>query len=393
MSPTNSRDPSKYALIIVGSGLFGSTVGRLFVEEFKLPVLILEKRNHPGGNSWSEIDSETGIEFHTYGSHLFHTSNQKVWDFISRFSEFTNYRHKVVAKHQNRFFNIPINLQTLSNFFDQPFTPTEALAFLNQFHLPTDKHSSFEDLARGNLGDKLYEAFFMNYTKKQWQTDPKLLPGEIFRRIPIRFNFNSDYFDDEYQGLPKHGYNSLIKNLLDHPLLHVALSTDFFDLRSTLKDKKTIIYTGPLDRYFDYSQGVLGWRTLDFEREVIRVRDFQGNSVVNYVDADVAYTRIHEFKHLHPERPYASDQTLIMREYSRFAQREDDPYYPINSSQDRKALERYRELAKKEKGVFFGGRLGSYLYLDMHMAIASAINLFENSLKDYIRTNPDSVKL
>jgi UDP-galactopyranose mutase len=384
-----SIDPSKYALIIVGSGLFGSTVGRLIVEEFNIPVLVLEKRNHPGGNSWSEIDSETGIEFHTYGSHLFHTSNQRVWDFINRFSEFTSYRHRVVAKHKNKYFDIPINLQTLSNFFDYPFTPTEAKEFLSKFHIPNDKSVSFEELARGSIGDALYEAFFMNYTKKQWQIDPKLLPGEIFRRIPIRFSFNNDYFDDAYQGLPKDGYGKLISNLLNHPLLHVSLNTDFFDLRPTLKHNRAIVYTGPLDRYFNYSQGVLGWRTLDFEREVIDVKDFQGTSVVNYVDADVNYTRVHEFKHLHPERRYLTEQTLIMREYSRFAQIGDDPYYPINSSQDRKVLESYRELAKKEKGVFFGGRLGSYLYLDMHMAIASAINLFENSLKDYIRIHLD----
>jgi len=376
----------------VGSGLFGSTVGRLFVEEFKLPVLILEKRNHPGGNSWSEIDSETGIEFHTYGSHLFHTSNQKVWDYINKFSEFTNYRHKVVAKHQNKFFNIPINLQTLSNFFDYPFTPSEAAIFLNQFHQSTQEQSSFEELARDKLGDRLYEAFFMHYTRKQWQTDPKLLPGEIFRRIPIRFNFNSEYFDDTFQGLPKDGYSKLITNLLNHHLIHVSLNTDFFNLRSTLKDKQIIVYTGPLDRYFDYCQGVLGWRTLDLELEVVKVKDFQGNSVVNYVDADVPYTRIHEFKHLHPERHYTSNQTLIMREYSRFANREDEPYYPINSRQDRKNLEKYRELAKKEQNVFFGGRLGSYLYLDMHMAIASAFNLFENSIRDHIKAHPNLVE-
>ena len=391
MSVLTNIDFSKYSIVIVGSGLFGLTVARLFVEEFRIPALIIEKRNHPGGNSWSEIDSETGIEFHAYGSHLFHTSNQRVWDFVRRFTEFTNYRHKVIAKHNNKFFNVPINLQTISQFFDYPFSPMEAKAFFSKLPRSNESGTSFDQLARENIGDELYQAFFLNYTAKQWQTDPKLLSGEIFRRIPIRLDFNNDYFDDKFQGLPKLGYSEFIKSLLNHPLLHVSLNTDFFDVRKSLHSRSLIVYTGPVDKYFNYSRGVLGWRTLDFEKEIVGVDDFQGTAVVNYVDSDVNFTRIHEFKHLHPERNYPKGKTLIMREFSRFARIEDEPYYPINTTEDRMKLSNYRELMRREKGVFFGGRLGTYQYLDMHMAIASAMNLFYNTLIDYFHGSQNPV--
>ena len=380
--PQVKRAPlDSYPIIIVGSGLFGLTIAQLVASKLNKRVLIIEKRNHPGGNSWSETDPTTGIEFHTYGSHLFHTNNLRVWNFVNQFTEFTNYRHRVLAKHNDAFFNIPINLQTMSQFFGKAFSPNQARLYFEE--LPNKSEGlprNFAEAAISSIGHPLYAAFFESYTKKQWQTDPRSLPAETFKRIPIRFTFNSDYFDDTYQGLPKHGYSQLINRMLQNPNIDYLLNTDFFEFNRYDLQGKLIIYTGPIDRYYDYQHGVLGWRTLDFRREIVDVSDFQGNAVVNYPDLDVEFTRIHEFRHLHPERKYEPNKTLIMREYSRFAGKSDEPYYPINTTEDRLKLKLYREKAKREKNVIFGGRLGSYQYLDMHMAIASAFTTFENEV-------------
>ena len=382
MPYVNRASLGAYPVIVVGSGLFGLTIAQLVATELNKHVLIIEKRSHPGGNSWSQTDSVTGIEFHTYGSHLFHTNNVRVWNFVNQFSEFTNYRHRVFAKHKDSFFNIPINLQTMSHFFGKTFSPDQAKRYFEAFaNENIASPSNFAEAAISTIGLPLYEAFFEGYTRKQWQTDPTLLPAETFRRIPIKYTFNSDYFDDLYQGLPKHGYSQLIHKMLNHPKIDCLLETDFFDLnRKDLKDR-VIVYTGPIDRYFNYQHGVLGWRTLDLIQEVVELSDFQGNSVVNYPDPDVEFTRIHEFRHLHPERKYQPNKTLIMREYSRFAGKEDEPFYPINTAEDRLKLKLYRERIKQERNVIFGGRLGSYQYLDMHMAIASAFTTFENDVR------------
>jgi UDP-galactopyranose mutase len=241
--------------------------------------------------------------------------------------------------------------------------------------------TNLEDKAISLIGRPLYEAFIKGYTQKQWQTDPRQLPSEIINRLPVRYNLDANYFDDKYQGLPSQGYGKWFEAMIDHPLIEIKTGFDFFDIKSDLVGQVPVIYTGPLDRYFDYCHGELGWRTLDFEMEHLAMDDFQGTSVMNYADLDVPFTRIHEFKHFHPEREYAKDQTVIMREFSRFATQQDDPYYPINTEQDRKKLIQYRELASGESGVWFGGRLGTYTYLDMHMAIASALTLHSQTNK------------
>jgi UDP-galactopyranose mutase len=371
---------SDYELIICGSGLFGLTIAREYLRAFDKRVLVLEKRPHPGGNSWSEIDDETGIEVHKYGSHLFHTSNEKVWAFVNQFSEFIPYRHKVIAKTGTRFFGLPINLLTLSQFFGNAFSPQEARDFLSKVAVNIDTPKNFEEAAISQIGVELYETFFQNYTRKQWQTNPTDLGADVYRRIPVRFTFEDGYFNDTYQGLPKHGYADLIKRMLDHEKLDLVLEFDFNSIKQEIGDQQIVVYTGPIDQYFDYTFGALGWRTLDFEIERLAIDDFQGNSVVNYVDLDIPFTRIHEFKHLHPEREYLPLSTLIMKEYSRFANQGDEPYYPINTQENRKKLVKYRELISKTSNVFFGGRLGSFQYLDMHMAIASALTMFSNEI-------------
>ena len=237
--------------------------------------------------------------------------------------------------------------------------------------------ANLEERAIGLIGRPLYEAFIRDYTAKQWQTDPKDLPAEVISRLPVRYTYDNRYFNDTWEGLPVDGYTAWLERMADHPNIDVKLSTDYFDESQPLSKKATVgqvpvVYTGPVDRYFDYAEGELSWRTLDFEQDVLPIGDFQGTSVMNYADADVPYTRIHEFKHFHPERAdrYPTDKTVVVREYSRFATRADEPYYPVNTADDRAGLLAYRELAKGEKDVLFGGRLGTYQYLDMHMAVS-----------------------
>ena len=365
-------------VIIVGSGLFGLTCANLLTQRPDVRVLIIEKRSHIGGNAYSYFDEVTGIEVHKYGSHLFHTSNSKVWDYVNQFTGFNDYRHVVYSVHNNELFSLPVNLHTISQIYGEFLTPDQAKARIKEDSIHEISEENFESKAISSIGKNLYESLFKGYTHKQWQLDPRKLPANVFGRLPIRFNLDNSYFNDTYQGLPLKGYESWFKSMIDNDRISIELNTDFFDLKEYIKSQsKLVIYTGPLDRYFQYEFGPLGWRTLDFETEVHDVSDFQGTSVINYPDLDVSFTRIHEFRHLHPERTYSKNQTVIMREFSRQAGFEDEPYYPINSPEDREKLAQYRKLQELESNTFFGGRLGTYLYLDMHMAIASAMNMIE----------------
>ena len=224
------------------------------------------------------------------------------------------------------------------------------------------------------------------YTAKQWQTDPKHLSADIITRLPVRYTYDNRYFNDTHEGLPKDGYTAWLERMADHPNIEVRLDTDFFDVADEYKGKVPIVYTGPIDEYFGHSEGRLSWRTVDLEAEVKDVDDFQGTSVVNYNDQEVPYTRILEFKHFHPERTHLPGKTVVVHEYSRFAEKDDEPYYPVNTAEDRAKLLKYRELAKQEPMVLFGGRLGTYKYLDMHMAIGSALSMFDNVLRPHFET-------
>ena len=339
---------------------------------------MLEKRNHIGGNAYSRFDEETGIEIHEYGSHLFHTSNEKVWEYINKFTSFTDYVHRVKIKSGQQIYSMPINLHTINQFLKQSLSPLEARQWVKECSSEiTSLPKNLEEKAISLIGRPLYEAFIRGYTQKQWQTEPKLLPESIIARLPVRYNFDDRYFNDTYEGLPTDGYTAWLTAMTKHPKIKLVTGIDFFDIKDKISSNQKVIYTGPIDRYFNYSQGVLGWRTLDFETTKLNIEDFQGTSVLNYADVEVPFTRIHEFKHFHPKRKYAENKTIIMHEYSRFASRHDEPYYPINTEEDRAMLERYRTLAEAEKNVYFGGRLGRYQYLDMHMAISSALQLAE----------------
>ena len=369
-------------IVIIGVGFFGSVIAERIANVLEIPVTVLEKRSHIGGNCYSEIDKDTGIEYHKYGTHIFHTDNEKVWEYINRFTAFNSYRHQVLSTHKEKVFQMPINLETINSFYNINLKPHEVTSFLqkevaNETNLDI---STFEGYTISKVGRPLYEAFIKNYTLKQWNIEPKSMSASIIKRLPFRTDYNESYYNSPYQGIPTDGYTSIFKKLLSNPLIDVQLNSDFFDIKNKLTKDALIIYSGPIDQYFDYCYGKLDWRTLEFENEIKPHNDYQGTSVMNYADLEVPYTRIHEPKHLHPERNYAKDKTLIIKEYSKL----DDgsnPYYPINDKRNQELILKYKALADKEKNLIIAGRLGDYKYYDMHQTIARALEVFEDIKK------------
>lgn len=372
----------KYDVIVAGGGIFGLTVAERAANVLGRNVCVLERRRHIGGNCYSEYDSESGIEFHKYGSHLFHTNSEDVWEYLNKFTTFTNYRHRVLSIYKGQVYSMPINLATICSFFGRCMTPNEAKRLVEgqANAVVLSRPANLEEKAISLIGRPLYEAFVRGYTKKQWQVDPRELPPDIITRLPVRFNFEPYYFADRYEGLPADGYTVMFQRMLNSPRIDVRLGVDFFEVRRQLRHDQLVIYSGPIDRYFGCRLGELGWRTLDFEKEVAEVDDFQGAAVVNYADEEMPYTRIHEFKHLHRERAYTHEKTLIFREYSRSASLADEPYYPMNTSRDKRMFAAYVELAERENNVVFGGRLGTYRYLDMDQTIDSALRTFHEDV-------------
>ena len=369
-----------YDLIVVGAGIFGLTIAERMANELGKKVLVIDRRDHIGGNCYSEFDKETGIECHKYGAHLFHTSDEEVWKYVNKFTNFTNYVHRVYTTHNNEVFPMPINLGTINQFYHKALSPAEAEELI------TDEAGKFANVEASNLaeqgikliGQPLFDAFIKNYTAKQWQTPAEALPASIITRLPVRYTYNNNYFANKYEGLPAEGYEKLFQNMIDSTdgRIELRLNTDYFDIKDELAGVKTV-YTGPIDRYFDYCEGKLGWRSLDLRKEVVGVDDYQGCPVMNYADLDPEYTRIHEFKHFHPERNYenAKGKTVIVKEYSKTWKEGDEPYYPVNTDENMIRLAKYKELAQKEN-VIFGGRLGEYAYYDMDKTFASAIKAF-----------------
>ncbi|MDR2722891.1 MAG: UDP-galactopyranose mutase [Cellulomonadaceae bacterium] len=376
-------------IVVVGSGLFGLTVAERLASQHGRKVLIIDKRPHIGGNAYSEANPETGIEVHKYGAHLFHTSNERVWEYVNHFTKFTNYVHRVYTTHKGEVFPMPINLGTINQFFQSSYGPDAARELIREqaAELGGKTPENLDEQGVNLIGRPLYEAFIRNYTAKQWQTDPTELPASIISRLPVRYTYDNRYFNDTYEGLPVDGYTAWLERMADHPNIDVQLSVDFFDSSQPINKDAVVgnvplVYTGPVDKYFDYAEGDLSWRTIDLEEEVLSTGDYLGCPVMNFADSETPYTRILEFRHFHPERAdrYPADKTVIHREYSRFAQRDDEPYYPINTPTDRTRLLKYRDLAAAEKQVLFGGRLGMYKYFDMHMAIGAAMSMVDNKL-------------
>ncbi|MCL2489274.1 MAG: UDP-galactopyranose mutase [Propionibacteriaceae bacterium] len=381
---------SSVDVVVVGAGLFGLTVADRLARGQGLRVAIVEKRDHVGGNAYSSLDEATGIEIHRYGAHLFHTSDERVWSYVNQFTSFTDYVHKVYAVHRGEVFPLPVNLGTINQFFGATMGPDAARALIaSQAGEFADKEpTNFVEKGISLLGRPLYEAFFMNYTAKQWQTAPEDLPASLVSRLPVRYTYDNRYFNDKYEGLPVDGYGAWLERMADDERIEVHLGEDFFGdgplSKSAVVGQVPVVYTGPVDRYFGCAKGELGWRTVAFAYETLSTKDFQGTPVMNYSDLDVPFTRIIEFRHFHPERNYTPDATVIAREFSHFACRDDEPYYPVNSPADRERIEGYRVevQAERAKQVFFGGRLGTYQYLDMHMAIASALAMADGPLAE-----------
>ena len=371
---------SEYSYVVVGSGLAGAVIAERIASQVGRPVLVVEKRGHIGGNCWSTNDRETGIEYHAYGTHIFHTSDGKVWDYVRQFTTFNNYQHRVLSSHEGKIFQFPINLETINHFYGINLKPFEVEGFMAGIRDQSiGEPANFEEKALSLIGRDLYEAFFKHYTIKQWQVDPKTLPASIFNRLPFRKNYVDNYFFDKWQGIPEKGYTRLFENLLADKKIRVLLNTDYFTLRDKIRKDACLIYSGPIDRYFDYKYGKLSWRTLRFEQETLAMEDYQGNSVVNYPGPDVPFTRIHEPRHLHPEREFTREKTIIFREYSLHDQG-DNPYYPIASAENQRLLALYQQEAIRLPSVFITGRLGDYKYYDMHHTIARSLEIFETGV-------------
>ena len=368
--------------VVVGSGIFGSVMAERIASVLGEPVTIVERRNAVGGNCRSEFDSETGIECHCYGSHIFHTSSRKVWEYLTRFTEFTSYRHKVILISGNCSYFIPVNLKTFSDVHGRNFSPEEAEQFLAQNAGSTASARNLEEKAVALVGRTCYEKLIRSYTRKQWNKDPRELPAEIITRLPVRTSFQTDYFDDLYQGMPREGYARMFEKLLEHPGIHILLNTDFRTIRSQIRADATVIYTGMIDEFFDHSLGELEWRSLRFEQETLPVRDYQGTAVVNYADESIPYIRIHEFKHYHPERvePYRLAKSTICREYPMAWRRGEEAFYPVNTVCNQRLLEQYELLAGMYEIVIFGGRLGCYRFCNMDDAVLHALECFETRI-------------
>jgi UDP-galactopyranose mutase len=359
----------QYDYLIVGAGLFGAVFAQQ-ARECGKSVLVVEKRQNVGGNCYSYEYQDTGIIIHAYGTHIFHTSDQRVWEYVNRFTRFNRYQHRVLTNHRGKIFALPINLGTINAFFGLSLTPEQARSFLDSRRPRIANPRNLEEQAIGLIGPELYEAFIRGYTKKQWGCDPRELPASIITRLPIRTSFFDSYFDDVYQGIPIDGYTPMFERLLGG--IPVELGVDFLKERETLSRKaRKIVYTGPADLFFENCLGRLNWRSVRFEVERRATADYQGTAVMNYADVDVPYTRIHEPKHLHLEKPWNSRETVIIREYSQVDN--DAPYYPVNFEVDRQRYFEYSKLQEKETNVIFGGRLAAYKYYDMHQVIASAL--------------------
>ncbi|CAI3932677.1 UDP-galactopyranose mutase (Glf) (PDB:1I8T) [Commensalibacter communis] len=355
-------------ILIVGAGFSGAVIGRLLAEE-GFEVHIIDERSHTAGNCYSERDKETGVMVHTYGPHIFHTDNEEVWNFLNQHAEMMPYVNRVKTTVNGQVFSLPINLHTINQFFHKTFSPDEAKEFIKtKGDSSIAEPQSFEEQALKFVGKELYEAFFKGYTIKQWGLHPSELPASILKRLPVRFNYDDNYFSHKFQGMPKDGYTVIVDSIMDHKNITVSLNTKFN--KADQAKYRHIFYSGPLDAYFDYQHGRLAYRTLDFEKFTYQ-GDYQGTAVMNYGEESVPYTRITEHKYFAPWESH--EGSVMYKEFSRLCTEKDLPYYPIRLVGEMTQLEEYVDLAEQESNVTFVGRLGTYRYLDMDVTIAEAL--------------------
>lgn len=355
-------------IAIVGAGFTGAVLAQELASAGH-NVKVFDSRNHVAGNCYTERDEQTGVMLHHYGPHIFHTDNEEVWSFVSKFTKFMPYVNRVKTTSQGSVFSLPINLHTINQYYNKTLKPSEAKAFIASIaDNGIEEPQSFEEQAMKFVGKDLYEAFFKGYTLKQWGVSPTKLPASILKRLPVRFNYDDNYFNHKYQGMPNEGYTPIVEALLSHANIQTHLNSHF--TADQVQGFDHVFYTGPIDAWFDYSEGRLGYRTLDFVRED-HENDYQGCAVMNYGDVEVPYTRISEHKHFAPWETHTN--TVIFKEYSRACTEKDIPYYPIRLVNEKAMLNSYIEKAKQQNKVSFLGRLGTYRYLDMDMTIAEAL--------------------
>jgi UDP-galactopyranose mutase len=359
---------TKYDYLIVGSGLFGC----VFAQQAKLnnkTSLILEKRNHPFGNCYTE--NIEGINIHKYGPHIFHTSNDTIWSYINQFAKFNNYVNRPKVNYKEKIYSFPINLFTLYQLWGVS-SPEQARVRLDKEKIQISNPQNLEEWILSQVGEEIYQTFIYGYTKKQWNTEPKNLPSFIIKRLPIRLNFDDNYFNDSYQGIPIDGYSAMMTNMIEG--IEVILETDYLQNRDYWNSKaKNIVYTGPIDEFYNYEYGVLNYRSLRFEHNTFKTHDFQGNAIINFTDENVPYTRSIEHKHFENTN---SDITIVTKEYSQDWSQTLERFYPINNEKNNNLYDKYKQLSKSSK-VIFGGRLGEYKYYDMHQIIGSALHKYK----------------
>lgn len=374
--PSN-MNPTTQPVVIVGAGFYGAVMAERFASAGRR-VLVLDKRPHIGGNSWSRPDPDTGVEEHIYGPHIFHTSDARAWEYANRFTAFNGYRHTVWARRNGKIYPLPFGLAAINLLLGRSMGPAEARAWVAEEVAKENiaEPRNLEEKALSLVGRTLYEAFIHGYTEKHWGRKATELPAYIITRLPLRWTFDTNYYNSTWQGIPVDGYGAWFAKMLRHPNIEVRLNTDFFRVRGELPPDALLIYTGPIDRFFDFKHGRLNWRSVRWEKEVKDVPDFQGTSVINECDGEVPWTRTYEYAHFTPERKFG--RTIVHKEFSFAPGPEDDTFYPIGTPEDAAKLAKYREEAAATcPDVVFGGRLGRYAYWDMDKAIAMALGDFD----------------
>ncbi|MDP3014309.1 MAG: UDP-galactopyranose mutase [Candidatus Subteraquimicrobiales bacterium] len=368
-----------YDYLIVGCGFSGATLAERIARELDAKVLIIDRRDHIGGNAYDHLD-ENGILIGRYGAHIFHTSSEKVWNYISRFTEFNTYVHRVDACWQGNYYALPLNLATINSFFGKQMTAGELPAFLDSIRVHLDSPKNAEEAVISRVGWDLYEAFYRTYTKKQWGIDPKDLDASVTLRLPIRMNSDTRYFTDPWQGIPVGGFTKVFERMLNHKNIHLALNTDYKDAMQGVRYRK-LVFTGPIDVFFDYAFGRLPYRSIEFRFETLPWEHVQHMGVVNYPN-DYEFTRCVEYKWLYQQQ---HEKTTVSRDYPCW--NDDEPYYPIPSPGSSELYLKYKELADRTADTYFCGRLGTYTYYNMDQCIAQALALFENRIATEARTH------
>lgn len=367
-------------ILIVGCGFSGAVLAREIAENTKSQVTIIEKKNHIGGNCHTYLDKKKNILIHSYGPHIFHTSDEQVWKYMNQFGKFNNFINRIKILNTKGTFSMPINLLTINQFFKKNLNPSQAKKFIKSIKENISNPKNFEEKAFSLIGKKIYKNFFYGYTSKQWGVSPKKIPVSVLKRLPMRFDYNDNYYNHKYQGIPESGYTEIIKKIIKKKSIKLLLSTPYNKDLEKIYDQ--IIFTGPIDEYFNYEFGRLNYRTVYWKKKTFSSNDVQGNALINYNDKKIPYTRTIEYQHFNPEKK--NKGSVLFYEYSKKTGVNDIPYYPVRFKSDKIKLDLYQKKADKLKNVHFIGRLGTYRYLDMHVVIKESMDFFQKYKKIFI---------